>query len=507
MTVGRPRSTTDVRSTAAIALVCTAWLAALSGETRPPAGEARTAAYLESIRRDPVALRAFLFELPKGADLHLHLSGAVYAESYLAWAADAALCVDLTRETYVEALVSSEGVRCANAGERPASDVLTHPDLYGRLVDALSMRHHDPSRGPDESRFFSTFDRFLPIWRGGGVGSERVTARALAEVSSRAERQHVRHLEIILGLDDGTPARLATEVPWPSAEDFSRYRQALLDGGLRDLVPRRRRWLDDVERETEEVLACRTTPAPPGCGISRRYIATVLRALSPAQVFAQMLFAFELASSDARVVAVNPVQPEDWFVPRRDYDLHLRMFAFMHARYPGVRISLHAGELTLGQVPPSELGQHVRKAVEAGFASRIGHGVDVLYDPHADELLRDMASRRIGVEINFTTNEQILGVSGPRHPFRHYMRAGVPVTISTDDEGVARTDITHEYQRAVEEHGASYAELKRISRNGLEQSFLPAEERTRLTTALEAAFVAFESRTWGAATPTRPPGP
>jgi len=48
------------------------------------------------------------------------------------------------------------------------------------------------------------------------------------------------------------------------------------------------------------------------------------------------------------------VQPEDWLVPMRDYDLHMRMVGYLHNEYPKVNITLHAGELTFGQVPPEE---------------------------------------------------------------------------------------------------------------------------------------------------------
>jgi len=49
----------------------------------------------------------------------------------------------------------------------------------------------------------------------------------------------------------------------------------------------------------------------------------------------------------------------------------------------------------------------------------------------------------------------------------------VPVTLATDDEGVNRSDMTHEYLRAVETYRLSYADLKRFARQSLEHSFLP----------------------------------
>jgi adenosine deaminase len=94
-------------------------------------------------------------------------------------------------------------------------------------------------------------------------------------------------------------------------------------------------------------------------------------------------------------------------------------------------------------------------------------------DPIA--LMKEMAARNVLVEINLTSNEQILGVSGDDHPLPVYMKYGVPVAISTDDEGVARSDMTHEYLRAVQGYRLSYTDLKRMTRQSLEHSFLPGQ--------------------------------
>jgi len=61
------------------------------------------------------------------------------------------------------------------------------------------------------------------------------------------------------------------------------------------------------------------------------------------------------------------------------------------------------------------------------------------------------------VEINLTSNEMILGVSGKHHPLLMYRMFGVPTALSTDDEGVSRIDLTNEYVRAVETYGFKYA--------------------------------------------------
>lgn len=65
-------------------------------------------------------------------------------------------------------------------------------------------------------------------------------------------------------------------------------------------------------------------------------------------------------------------------------------------------------------------------------------------------LMKEMAVKNVLVEINLTSNDLILDVSGNEHPLPIYLKYSVPVAISTDDEGVARSDMTHEFLRAVE---------------------------------------------------------
>jgi adenosine deaminase len=53
------------------------------------------------------------------------------------------------------------------------------------------------------------------------------------------------------------------------------------------------------------------------------------------------------------------------------------------------------------------------------------------------------------------------------------MKYGVPTVLSTDDEGVSRSDMTQEYWRAMRTYNISYPQLKQMLRNSLEYSFLP----------------------------------
>jgi len=158
-----------------------------------------------------------------------------------------------------------------------------------------------------------------------------------------------------------------------------------------------------------------------------------------------------------------------------EYNRQMHMLDYLHSVYPKVHITLHAGELMPGLVPPDGLKFHIREAVDLGHAERIGHGVDLMQETDSRSLLKELANRHVMVEINLTSNDGILGIVPPYHPLPQYRAAHVPVALSTDDEGVLRIDLTHEYVRAAIEYGLGYLDLKKMARTSLEHSFLPGD--------------------------------
>ena len=215
-----------------------------------------------------------------------------------------------------------------------------------------------------------------------------------------------------------------------------------------------------------------------------------------------MLLGFEIAAADSRVLGLTFVMAEDGAVAMRDYELHMQMVNFLHGLYPQVHITLHAGELAPGLVPPEGLCCHIRLAVEQGHAERIGHGVDIMYEERPVELLKEMASKHVMVEINLTSNDGILGVSGKDHPLPIYMKYGVPVSLSTDDEGISRVELTHEFARAAETYDLSYSDLKRMVRTSLAHSFLPGDSLWREPDAFTRTSAACSGDSLGADKPS-----
>jgi hypothetical protein len=110
-----------------------------------------------------------------------------------------------------------------------------------------------------------------------------------------------------------------------------------------------------------------------------------------------------------------------------------------------------------------------------GHAERIGHGVDIMYEDDPYDLLKELARRNVMIEICLTSNDAILGIRKEHHPLRTYLEYGVPVALATDDEGVARSEISREYLKAAEDHGLGYIHLKTMARTSLQHAFLPGE--------------------------------
>ena len=461
-------------------------------------------AYRAAVHEGSPALRAFLQEFPKGADLHVHLSGAVYAETFIHDAGEDGLCVDVAALGFVHPPCSGSMIP---ATELSGNISAANQTLYDRLIDSFSMRSFVPRAGwSGHDQFFATFARF------GGL-SKKHMPEWVDQVAGRAASQNEEYVELMETPPFGRAAQIAHQVGWSAALGqadpgaFAQFRQRLLEKGLRDEVGPDRDDVQTAENGRKHLEQCGTPQAAPACQVQTRYLYQVLRGGAPEQVFAQTLLGFETvqASMDAKDdtwVGINFVQPEDGYISMRDYTLQMKIVGYLHSVYPHVPISLHAGELALGLVPPEGLRFHIRQAVELAHAQRIGHGVDVTREDDAAGLLKELAQKHVLIEINLSSNEAILGVAGAEHPFPIFRAAKVPVALSTDDEGVSRIDLTHEYVRAAIDYSLTYDNLKQMARAGMEHSFLPGTSLWYWPDDFEAPVHACQGETLGGDSPS-----
>ncbi|ADW67378.1 adenosine deaminase family protein [Granulicella tundricola] len=454
-----------------------------------------TQAFESAKALSPLALHSFLERMPKGADLHMHLSGAIYAETFIKDAAEDNLCVDPIKLAFAKSIGTDTPNPTCAPDNVLAATAFKNQHLYDALVDSFSMRAYVPTPGhTGHDQFFDTFEKF------GGIAKTH-KGEWLDEVASRAAAQNEQYLEIMETPTFSKAAALGYKLGWPTAPtprivttaatsvpddttgtlpaELADLRDKLLASGLKDEVVTDRAEFAKALADRRQIEHCGTPTAAPACAVQIRFLYQVLRAFPAQQVFAQTLLAFEVADAElasgpnANVVGLNFVQPEDNYMAMSEYHRQMLMLDYLHSVYPRVHISLHAGELAPGMVPPAGLSFHIRQAVELGHAERIGHGVDVMYETDSKGLLKELADKHIMVEINLTSNDGILGVSTNYHSLPAYRAAHVPTAFSTDDEGVSRIDLTHEYARAVKDFNLTYPDLKRSARTSLEHSFLP----------------------------------
>lgn len=147
-----------------------------------------------------------------------------------------------------------------------------------------------------------------------------------------------------------------------------------------------------------------------------------------------------------------------------------------------LRRTMHSGELGEPRNP--------RDSILLG-SERLGHGILLEQDVVA---LEYAAIKKIPIEINLVSNLRLTAVTDiASHPFLKYLRLGIPVSFSTDDEGIFDTSIEKECSLAIERTDISYAEYKRMAIHSLVASFVDSDTKARLIDQLRANFVRFES--------------
>jgi adenosine deaminase len=434
-------------------------------------------------------LTLFFSMMPKGGDLHHHYSGAIYAEQFLDWVDQQHYCVN--KVTYRietdKALIDAEKVKAPDQRNCLSSaEVLADNAMYRELLQHWSDKdfsNHGAVQPPPDRQFFDTFGYFGPV-------SASNNNEGLQLLKKRAIQENLTYIETIFEFG-------------PLIEDVDFDKKVLQTNGDNDTLTAQMAAmttaLDHDQAFNGKIDSYLANIKASSAGIdddqfTMRYQAFVLRLLSPSQVFSSMLAAFKEANQSDLVVGVNIVGAENLNVSMRDYSLHMKMFKFLKAKYPHVKLALHAGELALGMVPPEGLTFHIKEAIEVAGANRIGHGIDLAHETDAVGIMKEMHDRDIPVEINLSSNEFILGVKDESHPLTLYRKYGVPFVLSTDDPGVSRNNLSGEYVLFASRYKTDYAEVKKLSYDSLRYSFLSDKDKKRLILALDARFAKFEAQ-------------
>jgi adenosine deaminase len=314
------------------------------------------------------------------------------------------------------------------AGAMPKAELHLHLDGSLRVETALALAR---SRGVPAPATYAAMFAAL-------VGPPRMASQA--ELLTRFE------LPIALLQDTDALEQVAAELVMAKAADQVRYVEI--------------RWGPALHTQRGLSIAdgiaavCRgATEAATQTGTTVRLICTALRSHDPA-------LNVELAETAARfrdagltgwdLAGAEAAWPDPLRFAR----------AFEAARAGGLRVTLHAGEW-------GGAGQ-VRRAL-ALDPERIAHGPGAIDDP---ALMAELRDRGITLDLCPTSNVQAgIVPSVAEHPLARLARAGVPVSLSTDDSTVSDIGLSEEYVRAVTDIGLTLPELWSINCHALEAAF------------------------------------
>jgi hypothetical protein len=241
------------------------------------------------------------------------------------------------------------------------------------LVNAFSIRRVSAS-ATSADHFWNTFQHI-------GIAEIGRTGDALAGIAHRAASQHEIYQEILFtpigkpfqDMMAAAPVKAIKFGDAATSQDFTALRTVLEQNGLLNAVQDAVQQVNEAERQRELRLKCRTPAGDAGCDVTQRFLFQVGRGLQPEVVFAQTVLGFELVRADPRVVGVGMAMKEDLYVSMHDFELQMRMLANLRNAYPGVRLSLPAGEINMAASGETE-SFHIRDSVEIAGAERIVHG-------------------------------------------------------------------------------------------------------------------------------------
>jgi adenosine deaminase CECR1 len=437
-----------------------------------------------NIQRDQNQLRAFLQKMPKGGELHTHLSGSIAPERLLELAAQSKqyrYFIRIPKQSFASDDASAYKFIAVplektalepdnNATFVPVANLLnprTEVDRKQRATYISSQMIAANEPNPNNVFFNAVFARGDAL-----TGNPEIIRQMLAETVQQARRHNLSYVEVMLSPFPNNPIGVS------KAEEYKVLNLTAAREHMSNLLA--------AIQEANQKL-------PEKERVEIRFMLSFRR--TSAKLFTQLPIAFELAAANdavgnaiAGINLVGNEYSEDVQVGQEiaapsavdDYISTLRRL------YPAVRLSIHSGERT-------KWDWHIRDSIIMG-AERIGHAVNLEASPqpNAPEVTL-MRRRKILIEACPISNYLLLKLPLEKHPFLKWMRSGIPVSLNTDDAGIFGSDITEEFTRAVLSHpDITWDEVKQLARNSLEHAFVDETTKAKLIQNWLSLIAAFE---------------
>ena len=405
----------------------------------------------QTLTQHPQSLHQFLENFPKGADLHCHASGAASTEALMRIASKYPFCIN---QSYYLSLMKDG--RCEKG--MPTQAFFKDKSHQQAALRAWSMQSfHDNEQEDGKTHFFNTFPKFDKL-------AKTHWSEIIASVATQAHVEHIQYLELMMSMLGGKPSQDSLHIP----VDLSSHAitKTLKQQEVQSFVAKNIAYYRDLKQDVK-----RFTPAN-SQDVQLAWILEIKRNQPFEQFWLDSIEVFQIASQVSDVAAVNMVQAEYATYANQDYVKQMEWLKTLKSYYPQVKVVLHAGEIPK-EVAKANETPHIKTAVEIVEPNRIGHGVTIEDEQSYRKTLREMRDKQVAVEVNLTSNDEILGIKGVDHPIHLFLMSQVPVVLSSDDPGVSRNNLSHEYWRAVHEQELTLQQLVQVDRNSLSYSLLP----------------------------------
>jgi adenosine deaminase len=338
------------------------------------------------------------------------------------------------------------------------------PDTLRRLPKAELHLHLDGSMRPSTAVA-------LAAESGKPLTPEAAAARMVGPERCRDQAELLSFFDLPISLlqDAGSLERVAAELVEDLAADGVRYAEI--------------RWAPRLHLSRGlsvaaviEAVATGVSRATAALGPEAPLVALIVTAMRSHPPAANAELARTAGAFGMPVVGFDLAGPEaEWPAPPH-------AVAFIAAREAGLALTAHAGE-----VPNPE---HVREILAFGV-ERVAHGVTAIQD---EALLDLLCERDVTLDLCPTSNVQAGIVEGrSAHPLAALHRAGVSVSISTDDRTVTGITLSEEMARTAEALSLSRDELTTVALNGFARGFAPSANRAPLLAGARLAWDAWRS--------------
>lgn len=428
--------------------------------------ELQTKAIFEEIRPRPNLIE-FLREMPK-IELHAHLTGSIYGEQLWELAIRHKLFFDPETALFHKTATSTT---------IPAVELNGRENSEQRSIGHTKFLEHTSMKGQKELNGNKHFFRCCK-W-GESVTAHVPLEELLCIFVKNALTQNICYAELMVDF------QFTAKLP----DTFATLYQPNLQGFTDALAfLREKRYLSAYAEEHTKVLfaseqeVARTLNSSIGPSeraempVEVKYQVEVMRDLPNDRFFAVIAAAMTLTDSNPAVVGINLVGPEDHSDSIKNFSEQMQILKFLHKEFGGrPNISLHAGELPIEGSIPGIMSNRIKDSIVIGQAKRIGHAVSLVHETSPSETIAIMLKEKVCIEICLSSNDNILGLKAPNHPLRQYLEMGVPVTLNTDDEGINRSNLTHEFALAHDSYKFPYLQVKQFVIDAAAHAFLPGE--------------------------------